>query len=136
MADIVVGTGRVLEAAALQSFLDAAFLRLYVNVVSGGVTVDTVLTNLVEATFPGYAAINTNSWGTAFYNSLKQGEIDEINRVFTLSTTGGPYPIYGYYLTVSGVLYAVGPNPSAPIYLANTGDSYVVQPRKVQGDLC
>lgn len=135
MADIVVTTGRVLEAAALQSFLDTLTLRLYVNSVS--VTVLTTLGALTEASFPGYSAVAVSSWGTAFLNGSNQGEIDEIIRGFTLSASGGPYSIYGYYLTAPGpVLYAVGPNAGGPVSLSQAGDTYQVLPKKVQGDLC
>lgn len=135
MADIVVAGGRVLEAAALQSFLDTLTLHLFVNNYTP--VVGTVLADLTEASFPGYSSVAVGSWGTAFLNGSNQGEIDEITRNFTLSSTGGPYPIYGYYLTAPGpVLYAAGRNPGAPQYLANAGDAYQVLPKKVQGDLC
>lgn len=137
MADTVVTTGRVLEASALTAFYDSLFIALYTNLVA--VTPTTTLGALTEASFPGYSRASINGFGAAFLNASNQGEIDSLILNFVLGTTGGPYPIYGYFLMTAasgGTLVAVGPNPSAPVYLTNNGDTYSVQPRKVQGDLC
>lgn len=137
MTDIVVTTGRVLEAAALVSFYDSLFLGLYTNNVTPSPT--TPFSALVEASFPGYSRVSIAGFGSAFLNGSNQGEIDSVIQNLTLSTTGGPYPIYGYFLITAisgGTLIAIGPNTAAPVDLANAGDTYTVQPRKVQGDLC
>ena len=137
MSDIVVTTGRVLEAAALISFYDSLYLGLYTNNVTVNPT--TTFSSLIEASFPGYSRVSINGFGSAFLNGANQGEIDSTIQNLTLTTTGGPYPIYGYFLMTApsgGILVAIGPNSAAPVNLANAGDTYTVQPKKVQGDLC
>jgi hypothetical protein len=130
MADVICNGGLVAIAGALQSYLNALTLHLYTTNITPafGDTASTYLPH--EASFPGYSPISINSWGTAFLSGSNLAEIDEQIRVFTLSTSGGPYPIYGYFiLDGSSNLIWAGLNSAAPVNLANAGDTYSVQPK-------
>jgi hypothetical protein len=130
MADIICNGGLVAIAGALQTYLDGLSLRLYTTAITPAVG-DTAAAYLAaEASFPGYAPIPLTSWGSAYLVSSGLAEIDEIIRVFTLSSSGGPYPIYGYFIVDSGLsLIWAGLNSAAPVNLTNAGDSYSVQPK-------
>lgn len=86
-----------------------------------------VIGNFTEATFPGYVAQAIGAWGAA---AMVGGRAKTIGSTITntLSVTGGPYSIYGYYMTLGGVLIWAERDPNAPISEATAGDSYSVIP--------
>lgn len=135
MNGITVTFGRVAKINALISFLSTLVLRLYVNNRGTPLVTDTAA-NYTEATFTGYAALNLTSWGTAFLNANNQGEVDEILRTFTRTSTGTVQTVYGYYLTDgSGNLVDVQQGLAGGVPITNAGDGYAVVPREVVGSL-
>lgn len=128
MALKVPDVGELVLLAALQTPFNTYVLHLYVN----NYTPDdsSVAGNFTEASFPGYASITLNTWGTPFTNGSNKGEIDETDRVFTRTAGAGSQDVYGYYITTGpGVLGWAERNPSGPVTIATTGDIYAVLPR-------
>jgi hypothetical protein len=103
----------------------AVSLRLFKNNLTP--TSTTVLGDLTVADFPGYANVNVASWAAA---AIVSGRAKSIGALctFTLSSTGGPHPVYGYYVVFGGNLLWVERDPNAPVNLATAGDSYSVIP--------
>lgn len=90
----------------------------------------TVIGDLTEASFGGYARITTDSWGTAFINAATIAESDEVLRTFTV--TGAPLTqtVYGYFLLdAAGVLIAAERNPAGGTPMTPAGTVYPVWPR-------
>lgn len=136
VADIgVMTSGRLAAAGALVTLLNTLRLHLYVNNVVWGVT--NVVGAYTEASFPGYASVLVNSWGSPFLNASNQGEVDEVIRNF-VPASSGTFAIQGYYLTLpSGLIYGSASNGiSGGVILTGPSTTYSVLPRMVEGDLC
>ena len=135
MAIVVNNVAKVTLMQIFVSTFNTYVLRLFVNNHTATET-DTV-TNFTEATFPGYAAKNLTSWGSAFLNSNTQGETDETVRVFTqTSVPGSPQTVYGYYITDgSGNLIWAENNPAGGQLLNAAPQTYTVLPRFMDDDL-
>jgi len=87
--------------------------------------VNTVLGDLTEASFPGYARQPVAAIAAAAYDNVdSRGEAVFDPITFVLSTDGGPYDMYGYFVydTVAARLVWANIFPGAPITLALTGD--------------
>lgn len=88
-----------------------------------------VVGNFTEATFPGYAREPLAGWdAVAIVSDHARQNADDCE--FTLSATGGPYSVYGYFvLTAGGDLLWAERDPNAPGVLSTTGDVYRVIPQ-------
>lgn len=85
--------------------------------------------NFTEATFPGYAREPLANW-TAVVIAADHARQDADDCEFTLSATGGPYSVYGYYvLSAGGDLLWAERDPNAPGVLSTVGDVYRVIPQ-------
>lgn len=81
-----------------------------------------------EASFPGYAPVPLTAWSAGLVVNSLWG-IHHPQVLFTLSTSGGPYLVYGYYVTAAPArLLWAQRDPAAPISLANAGDTYPITP--------
>jgi hypothetical protein len=112
----------------LLGFTTTARIRLFAN----NVTVDasTVIGDLTEATFPGYAYILTTAVGfpTPTINGSDQAETDGPTMTWTCtSTPGSPETVYGLYVTSTDsfsnpkLIFAV--NFAVPQTITTTGDA-------------
>ncbi len=99
-------------------------------------TTATVLGDLTECDFAGYAAVNVTGW-TAPSVAAHVATMTAAPKTFTRSSTGASQNIYGYYVTDSGstVLYWAERDGNAPIVVTNLGDSYTVTPAMTEQDL-
>lgn len=89
----------------------------------------TVLADFAEATFPGYARQPLATWGAAVIVSDHSRQV-AADCLFTLSTSGGPYSNYGYFILDSaGDLLWAERDPNAPAVLSVAGDTYRVIPQ-------
>ena len=108
--------------------LEGAFLSLYQNNYTpiGG----TVLADLVEADFPGYAPIELVGWPNAALNADFKASTQLPMQFFTCSGSATPNNIYGVYVVSAvGDLLYVERNPSAPIAMNTAGQLYGYLPR-------
>lgn len=130
MAVAICEGGLVSLAQQWKTFLNSCTLRLFQNNHVPAST-DTVA-NYTEATFTGYAAIATVSWGNAYLNGALLGEIDEVNRTFTQTANTVTNTIFGYYITdVGGNLIFAESNPLGGFNMNAAGLVYIVQARIV-----
>ena len=109
-------------------------LRLFVNNYTP-TTADTPA-NYVEATFPGYAPINTNTWANAVTAAHIASSTDAA-RTFTRNAAGAAQSVYGYYVTdpTGANLGWAERDPLAPVTMNNAGDTYTVTPKLTCQDL-
>lgn len=130
MAGVLVDTGELLILNGIVSLLFNVNtrLKLFVNnhIPVGN---DTVL-DYVEATYPGYAGINLNSWSAAYLNGANEAQTDETIRTIT-STGSSAESVYGYFVTniAGSTLYWAELNPSGPVAITSSGIPYSVQPK-------
>lgn len=112
----------------LASFNAPATIRLFNNNVT--VVAGTVIGDLTEATFTGYAgkAISSVAFPTPTINGSDQAESDGPTMTWTCtSTPGSPETIYGLYVTFTDqfsnpkLLFAA--NFAAPEVITTSGDS-------------
>jgi hypothetical protein len=116
---------KVAMLALKQPYLNACFLRLYANpaTISGA----TVITDLTEATFPGYAAQATTAWTAPSLNAGNQAQMTLPQLTFTATGPSPSNQIYGWYLThPTGGLVAVEANPSGPATINGAGQTFGV----------
>lgn len=131
MALVVVRPALVEFLEQRRTYLNTLTLRLFANNITPADT--DVVGDYTEATFTGYAAIATVSWGAAYLNANNIAQIDEIVRTFTQTGTTVVNNIYGYYLTApGGALVFAERNPAGPIAMAATGATYSVQCRMTE----
>jgi hypothetical protein len=108
--------------------IGAGKLRLFKNNIA--VSKATVLANLTEATFAGYAAITLASvnWAAATVSGHLATSVDGVPHVFTRSTTGAGETEYGWYITDAGntKLYACALFSTGPFTVTNSGDTITV----------
>lgn len=128
---LVCNGGKVHLLTELLPLLGTLMLRLYVNdkVPADG----DVLTDYVEASFPGYVPIPVSSWGAAILNAdiPPKAQTDEVVRTFTRnSSSGGIQTVYGYMMTHStyGLIYAERA-PLGGTVISGAGQTYSVLPR-------
>lgn len=95
--------------AWLAANLVSAWARLYVNMHTFS-SADTP-SSYVEASFPGYVAVNPIPWGSVVVNSAGKAELDSDTVSWRLAATSGFYVIRGAYMTnlAKTVLYGVYP---------------------------
>lgn len=104
----VDGRKRFLQALVGGTTIGTLTLRLFQSPASG-ISAATVLGDLTQCNFPGYAAATSLSWDPPAVNGSGQWESRCGNQFFTRSTTGSPQTVYGSYYTDStdGALIAV-----------------------------
>jgi len=111
----------------LTSQLAGAQVGVYVNDYTPAA--GTQLTDLVEATFPGYSRQNLTGWSAVAIVS-DHAKQDASECVFQLSSSGGPYSCYGIFVVDSGGnLLWVERDPNAPGILQFAGQIYSVFPQ-------
>lgn len=102
-------------------------LRLFKSNTTPGET--TVVGDLTEATFTGYAAITLTgaSWSTAAGDPATGSYAEQ---TFTSNADQTPESIYGYYLTreTDGDLIAAERFSNGPYVIANNGDTIKLTP--------
>jgi hypothetical protein len=88
----------------------------------------TVLANLTEATFQGYASQGIAAFGLSVIAGPR-AIAQAASLTFTKGFGGVTNQIYGYYVidAFANLLWAER-DPASPIPLVNTGDSYVITP--------
>jgi hypothetical protein len=102
-------------------------LRLYQN--NYVITRDTILSDLVEATFNGYAAINP-TWGSPFQNGVEDVIAGSVSTFTAGGGLIGPQTIYGYYFLDNVGNYSWGETfPGGPTTIAVIGQQLVIYPQ-------
>lgn len=109
-----------LQAVISGTAMNGWKLRLFAN--NATISATTVLADLTEATFTGYAAVTTATWPAPALDGSNRGSSLNTQGQFTPTAGGGSGNIYGWYLTNSGgtVLYAVEKFASSPITVAQS----------------
>lgn len=121
----IPNSGEVLVLQALVSYLNTLTLHLYQNDVTP--TDAWTIASVVEATFPGYAAVVPGTFGAAFTNSANQAESDAALVTFTSTGASPANTIFGYYLTnPAGALVYAERNPLGGQLIDAAGQSYPV----------
>lgn len=111
----------------LTADIAGAELCLYVNNYTP--VAGSLLANFTEATFPGYARASLTGWDAAVIVSDHSRQVAD-DCLFTLSATGGPYSVYGYFvLDGAGDLLWAERDPNAPGVLSTIGDQFRVIPQ-------
>lgn len=90
-----------------------------------------LVTDMQEANFPGYAQINLNAWGPVGPDANNDALVEETSRTFGCTGSGTPNTIYGYYVVepVSGVMLWAERSTAPPVAMDAGGKSYIVKPR-------
>lgn len=118
------------ELKATGNFLDALTLHLYKS--PGAPTRQTVLGDLTEADFTGYAAVALGAWGADWTDPAGNWHVTAPSIQFTATGSAVSNDIYGYYVTAT-----VGGNPvlryveafdQGPFGIARAGDALIVVP--------
>lgn len=112
----------------LRQTWNSSLLRLHLfqnNIVPSRTT---VLADLVEATFDGYAAVAINSWAVSVVSSHIATSLPT-NQIFTKTSGATPNTIYGYYVTnnANSQLLWCERDPAAPFTMSVAGTQYAVQ---------
>ena len=108
--------------------LDAATVHLFTNNIVPDV--DTVVGDLTQASFTGYAASSAIEWG-AVYNVDGGKAVQGDRKQFTASADVDPQvAVYGYYLMSGDVtpVYLGAERFDTPVYIRNSGDAVGVVP--------
>lgn len=114
----------------LLSYLSGLTLHLYQN--NYQPTKSDTVANYTEATFPGYASVSLNTWGTVYQNGNGDAETDEQIHTFTCTGTSPANTVYGYYVTdASNNLIFAESNPIGGTLVNTASQTYVAQPRLV-----
>lgn len=102
-------------------------LHLFVNNIQ--VAADTVLGDLVEATFGGYAEEAGIAFGPAYLSPDGDARLTAPGTQFSYDGTGPQETVYGWYLTDStGATIRSAANITPPVPLANEDDGLIVAP--------
>lgn len=92
-------------------------------------TNDTVLADIPEANFQGYALQSAFNWGTPYFDGAGQLVMSAGNFVFTATGPGNPNLIGGWYLTdAANTTFVWGQNLSPPVGVKKSGDVVTVEP--------
>lgn len=137
---IVVDTGKIwlgtiCQSAGHASLNGSAKLHLFMN--NYTIIQTSVLANVTEATYGGYAA---QVLGTAVDGGIDANDRDTWTYpTLTFAATSGaslPQTIYGYYVTDNGsttLLWAMNFSPT--IVLAASGDGFTITPQFSYGSI-
>ena len=127
MAGVVPDTGELalLNILKENQFNGDLFMRLFINDYLPDA--DSLFSSFTEATFPGYAAIQVNSWGVPYINAQGKAQMDEIQRVWTVASNFAGETVYGaWYTSASGQLFWAERSPLGPVLLNTAGQTYSV----------
>lgn len=117
---------RILDFLVAEDLTDAP-IGLFKN--DATLTEATVLADLTEADFVGYARGQCQNWTSAVYNAAGKGEITADLVTFECSSSGTPNTIYGFFvLDGNGDLFYAEKNQSGGQSISNPGDKYDVIP--------
>lgn len=100
----------------------------------------TILANLTESTFAGYAAVDLITWAAPSV-AAHVATMSAAARTFTRSSSGTGEPVYGYFVTLADdttLLWAERDpvaDTSGVVYLTSAGDTYTVTPSFNSRDL-
>lgn len=124
MAVIFPDVGKVLALQIVLLPSQTPQLHLFKN--SYTPVVGTLLSDLTEATFPGYAPINLTLGSTPTINGSDQGQYQWLANTWTCSTTFGGETEVGWYITIKDLtgtpqLFMVE-KFSAGVLVMNSGD--------------
>lgn len=91
----------------------------------------TVLGDLTEADFDGYARITLSTWSAAALDGSNKASSAIASQTFTMSAPAAtPNTIYGIYvLTAGGALLYAERNPAGGITMNTAGQTYSYLPR-------
>lgn len=107
------------------SFLDGATLHLYTNDLTP--TPDTVLADLTEATFGGYASVTLTTWSNAFSKVNGDGYVVSPLASFSASGVAPSEVVYGCYVRLGGAppnaLFFAGRFSGGPYPMGAAGDA-------------
>lgn len=114
------------------AYLDGGKLGLFTNTPS--ITPTTVLADLTEATFDGYARVTLTTWGAAFLDP-NGNYADSVapTGTFTLTGTTVLETITGVFVLDKDNVYMGAELLPTPIPLTSTGQQIVVVAQKVFG---
>jgi hypothetical protein len=87
----------ITEQIASGNWLDGVVFRLFQNDINP--TQGTVLSQLVEANFDGYAPVGPVAWGQAWTDAAGNGVTSGSTVGFFCSGTDTPNTIFGYFVT-------------------------------------
>lgn len=105
----------------------ALTLHLYVNNVAPNE--DTVVADLTQATFAGYAAVAALAFGTCYIDADGNFKLSAPSEQFTATGIGVLETVYGYYLTDAAGTVLHGANLlDTPVPITQIGDGLIVQP--------
>jgi hypothetical protein len=126
MALVVPYTGSLPLLDSLLFQLGAWYHLYVVDVVPDQ---DTTLADLVEASYPGYAAVQVTTWTpSVLVEGSAAAYADPI--LWTRSSSGSPQVVYGYYVTagLGGPLLWAELRELGPITVQSAGDAVYLTP--------
>lgn len=88
------------ELVDVGNFLDGCCVRMFSNDVSPGP--ETVIGDLTECTFTGYAASSAIVWGAPYTDTLGVAHVTGGSKQFTQTADTVNNIAYGYYVTTTG----------------------------------
>lgn len=108
--------------------LGGGSIRLFTNDFVPGP--NTVLADITEATFSGYAAVVTANWGQPFLNPQGFVEVDAPSAQFNHNGGAIVESVFGYYVTdAGGALVTVERFAAGPYLMETALNSIIVVPR-------
>jgi len=117
------------EDAVVAALLEGGELCLFKNNYTPIAT--TVLANLTEANFDGYARITLTGWPAASLDANNKASSALAAQFFTMTAPATtPNDIYGIYvLSPTGALLFAERNPAGPVTMNTDGQTYSYLPR-------
>lgn len=115
-------------SAITGTFLNTLKMRLFKS--NTTITSATVLSDLTEADFTGYAAQNLSGFPAASVVGSSGSSTGDAKTFTVGSSPSTTNSIYGYYITDSGntKLYGAQRDPGAPISMTLAGQTYTITP--------
>jgi hypothetical protein len=111
------------------------YMRLFVN--DYVPLVSSKAADFQEPSGSWYAPILVSEWGQPFQNASQQAEIDEVLRTWTAADPVVAEQVYGYWVTTPlGQVVWAERAPLGPYPMAAAGQSVVILPRLMVGELC
>jgi hypothetical protein len=118
----------VLDAmVAVGGILNGAKLKLFSN----NFTPDhlTLLTDITQADFTGYAEVTLSAWGEAFRDGGSQPKIVHVSVQYTPTGSTVSNTIFGWYLTnAAGTVLLMAKRLDTPVVLTDNSTALIVQP--------
>lgn len=113
--------------AIVDALLDGGSLHLFKNDYTPINT--TVLGDLTEANFDGYASITLSGWGAAALNGDNKAQVDHAIQTWTKTAGATSNTVYGIFVKTAGgsFLYAER-NPAGGTLINTTGQTFSYTP--------